>query len=240
MNKPIFKANRKKPLTKELLDSIVPKQYKKQVDDDLVDHLNLISEDPDYGEEFKQNILTSTSILGGKNSKWSLAMYVDAVKYFSLTAAQMSQVDAYTAIFPERLQVRLDRGETKEDMRGEASRYNNSELVNRIREQALVPLHLTNQGNVQVGINVLVDIATHGRSEVARVSAATALLKELRPAETTKIELDIGVSNVDSIADLRKATEELAIAQRQSIEAGNAVKSIAESKIVDAEVIEDE
>ena len=238
MREPTLQTEMGRDLSLELVQGLVPKHYKNSVTQELIDDLNRLSRDPDYGEEFKQSMLTSTSILGGANSKWSLAMYVDAVKYFSLTAAQMSQADAYIAVFPERFQSRLDRGETKEDIRGEASRYNNSELVNKIRQQALVPLHLVNQGNVQIAINVLVDIATRGRSEVAKVSAATALLKELRPAETAKIELDVNISNKDSIADLRKATEELAIAQRQSIEAGQAVKFIAESRIIEAELDE--
>jgi hypothetical protein len=169
-----------------------------------------------------------------------MKQYLDAVKYYSLTAGGLSQVDAYMKVFPERMQARLDRDQDKDDMRGEASRFNATELVNRIRDQALVPLHLVNQGNLQLAINTLVQVATKSRSDIARVNAASALLKELKAPETQKIELDIGVNTTDSIAELRKATEKLAIQQAQSIDAGIAVKQIAESTIIEAEVEEDE
>ena len=222
-------------LSYEVFKEVVPKNMKKLVTEDVVNEINKLVEDPDYGEELKASMLSATNILAGKE-KWSLRQYIDAVKFYSLTAAAVTQTDAYAKVFPDRLQARIDRGETKNDMNGEASRYNGSELVNKIRNQALVPLHLVNQGNVQLAINVLVDIAVGGKSEIARVSAATSLLKELRPPEAQKIELDIGVKATDSIAELRKATEELAIAQRQSIEAGVAVKFIAESRVIDVEI----
>lgn len=238
MSKPTLRKKLNTELTVDLVSGLVPKQYRNSVDQELVDELNRLSEDPEYGEEFKQNILTSTTVLGGPNSKWSLGMYVDAVKYFSLTAAQMSQVDAYTIVFPDRLQRRLDRGETKDDMRGEAARYNSSDLVNKIRQQALVPLHLVNQGNVQLAINVLVDIAVKGRSEVARVNAANALLKELRPPETAKIELDIAIDKGSIIDDYESAMHAMVAKQKELIEQGGDLKAIANASIKKAEYVD--
>jgi hypothetical protein len=238
MREATLQTHMNKDLSLELVQGLVPKHYKNSVTQELIDDLNRLSRDPDYGEEFKQSMLTSTSILGGANSKWSLAMYVDAVKYFSLTAAQMSQADAYIAVFPERFQSRLDRGETKEDIRGEASRYNNSELVNKIRQQALVPLHLVNQGNVQIAINVLVDIATRGRSEMARVSAANGLLKELRAPESSKIEKDVGINKGNIIDDYEKAMLKMVAEQKRLIEAGGDLKSIANASIKVSDAIE--
>lgn len=227
--------HKKKPLTLELMQETLPKQYKKLVTEELVGELNHLTVDPDYGEEFKSSILTYMDILSGKES-YSLRQYLDAIKFYSLTAAGLVQVDAYIKVFPERLQARLDRGQDKENMRGEAARFNQTDLVNRIRNQALVPLHLVNQGVTQQAINQLANLMMTSRSDMAKVSAASALLKELRPPESQKIELDIGINTKDSIADLRKATEELALAQLQSIEAGNAVKAIAESVVVEAEI----
>jgi hypothetical protein len=224
-----------KELSYEVFKEVIPKNMRKLVTEDTVNEINKLTLDPEYGEEFKTSLISATNLLAGKE-KWSLKQYIDAVKFYSLTAAAMTQTDAYVKVFPDRLQARLDRGETKNDMNGEASRFNSSELVNRVRNQALVPLHLVNQGTVQLAINTLAHLMVNARSEVAKVSAATALLKELRPPDAQKIELDIGIKATDSIAELRKATEELVIAQRQSIEAGMAVKYIAESRVVDVEV----
>lgn len=42
-------------------------------------------------------------------------------------------------------------------------------------------------------MNVLIDIAQHGRSEMARVAACKEILLNVKPPETKKIELDIGI-----------------------------------------------
>lgn len=211
----------KKPLTLELVQNVVPKSYRKLVDQETVDTINKLTEDPDYGEEFKNSIITHTSILDGTNN-WSLKQYVDGVKFYSLTAAGLSQVDAYCKVFPERLQSRLDRGQSKVDMNGEASRFNSTDLVNKIRQQALVPLHLVNQGTTQLAINTLTDLMLKGRSEVARVSAATALLKELRPPEAQQVDLKIGLNDDARAAQERQNQQLLEIAenQRRLLQAG--------------------
>ena len=226
-------------LTLEYLTSQLPKKSKNRrvVTQEVIDEINRLSEDLDYGKEFSESIVTSLSVLSGKDG-WSMRQYVDSVKYYSLTAAAISQVDAYARVFPDRLQARLDRGEDKDDMRGEASRFNSSELVNRIREQALVPFYLVNMGMRQEALNIAATIARKGKSEMARVQAVNTILANTTPPETQKIELDIGLGTQDAIADLRKATEALALEQQTSIRAGLAVKSIAESIITDAEVIE--
>ena len=224
-------------LDTQTLKGIVPKKYAKLVSDELVDELNSLIVDPEYGEQFKEEFLTHANILE-HNSNWSLEKYKNAVKFFSLVQQEMSLVDAYCAVFPERLKARYARGESKLNMGGEASRYNSSELVNKIRQQALVPLHLVNQGLLQQAINKQAQLMMTAKSEMVQQKASETLIRELRPPETSKIELDIGFKHSDTIEDLRKAAEELAMAQLDTIKAGAAVKEIAESRIIDAELDE--
>ena len=214
-------------LTLEYFQSTLPKQYKKLISQDIVTEINHLVTDPDYGKEFQESVVTAMSILDGRE-KWSLRKYVDAIKFYSLTAAAMPQAKAYAMVFPERLQARLDRGETIHDMNGEASRFNSTELVNKIRAQALVPIHLVNQGTVQLAINKLTDIMLTGRSEVAKVSAATALLKELRPPETQKVELQLGLSDEARAAQDKQNQQLISIAenQRRLLEAGHSIDDI--------------
>jgi len=230
-------------LSLEYMQSTLPKNYRKVVTQETVDELNLLSEDPDYGEEFKSSLITHASILSGKDS-WSLGQYTDAIKFYSLTAGGLSQVEAYVKVFPDRLQSRLDRGQTKLDMTGEASRYNSTELVNRIRQQALVPLHLVNQGTLQQAINSLTTLMLTARSEVARVSAATALLKELRPPEAQSVELQLGLSDEMLAVQEKQTAHLLTIAQNQQkfLEAGHSIDDIQKLhvNVIDAEVDEDE
>ena len=227
----------------DFMQATLPKQYKKLITQDIVDEINMLVDDPEYGEHCRDSMITYTTVLDGKD-KWNLRQYVDAVKFYSLTAAMNSQVDAYAKVFPNRLQARLDRGENKDDMRGEASRFNATGLVNVIRSQALVPLHLINQGNLQLGINTLVDICVKGRSEVAKVSAATALLKELRPPETQQVELQLGLSD-DARAAQEKQTNqllEIATNQRRLLEQGVPISEVQRIhvNVVEAELEEDE
>jgi len=226
-------------VTLEALKEQVPKKYKKLVDEGTVHNINKLAEDPEYGEEFRDSVITHTKILDG-SEKWSMKNYIDAIKFYSLTAAGNSQVDSYIKVFPERLQARLDRGQDKSFMNGEASRFNATDLVNRIRQQSLVPLHLVNQGTTQLAINQLTHLMLNARSDVARVSAATALLKELRPPETQTVDLQIGLNDEARAAQEKQNAQLLDIAQNQRrlLEAGMALDDVQSIHIKKEEVIE--
>lgn len=230
-------------LTLSALTIAVPKNYKKDITPELIEELNLLIENPDYGQEFRETIVSSASILAGKEP-FSLGQYVSAVKFVSLTMAGFSRVKAYCMVFPDRLEAREARGESISDMGGEASRFNATTAVNKIREQARIPLHLVNQGTVQAAINQLLYLMMNARSDVAKVSAATTLLKELRPPEVQNVELQIGMSD-QALAVQEKQTEQLvsiAENQRRLLEAGANLNDIQQIHVtaIEAEVDEDE
>jgi len=238
--------NTKAEVTLSYMKEMLPKSYRKLITQSQIDEINKLVEDPDYGEEFRETIVTAMNVLGA-NSAWSLKQYVSAVKYFSLTAAQVNQVDSYCRVFPGRLQARLDRGEGKQEMRGEAARFNQSSLVNAIRSQAMIPIHLVNQGNLQLGINTLVDVCTNSRSDMARASAATTLLKELRPPETQHIEMQIGQSDEVLEAQAKQTETLISIAENQQrlLASGASITDIQQIHVTtkvhseDAEVIDE-
>ena len=68
----------------ETLKGIVPKKYARFVADDLVNELNSLIADVEYGEQFKEEFLTHANILE-HNSNWSLEKYKNA---FSSTYEQ--------------------------------------------------------------------------------------------------------------------------------------------------------
>ena len=234
-----------KKLHVETLKRNVPKYHKQAITDELVDDLNRLAEDPDYGAEFQESLITHTSILEGKE-RFTLATYINAVKFYSLTACGVSLSAAYIKVFPERVKMydKLDEVKRKHSIGNRASKFNGSDAVNKIRAQAAVPLHLVNQGTVQLAINTLSDIMVSGRSEVARVSAATALLKELRPPEVQQMELQIGVS--DAVLEQQKKQNESLVAiaenQRALLAAGADINDIQQihTTVVEVEVDEDE
>jgi len=220
-------AKREVELTLEVVRATLPKSHTKGVSQETIDEINRLVEDPDYGEAFRENMITYTSVLSGKDT-WSLQMYLDATKFFSLVSMGDSQAKAYCKVFPERLQSRLDRGEGQNEIAGEASRYSGSKLVNAIREQSQVPFHLRNQGASQDALNQLLYLMMNARSDVVKVSAATAVLKETRPPEAQRVELQVGLSDiaVEQQEKQNSALRDIASNQRKLLEQGYSLDEV--------------
>lgn len=209
---------------------------KKSITQDVVDELNKLAEDPDYGEEFIDSYITYFSVIE-RNDKWGTPKYTNAMKFFTLVESDMSLIDAYCKVFPERLQAVLDLGKERSDISGQASRYNNSKLVNDIRSMATIPVQLVHRHTFYESINVLADLMRTAQSEKVRGDAAATLLKELKPAENTKIQLDIGVKH-SVIDDYEMMMSRMAKEQQKLISQGGDIKSIANASInpIDVEV----
>ena len=224
-------------LTLELLQDSLGKKKGNLINQDTVDELNKLAEDSDYGEEFVDAYKQYFNVLD-KNGSWSTPKYMNAMKFFILIESEHSIVDAYVKVFPERLAARHARGETKKDIGGEASRYNASALVNEIRKVATIGIKLTHRFMLTDALDVTHKLMNDRNvSPAVRQKAAETLIRELKPDDKTEISIEIK-NDVSAIDELRKATEALVLEQRRSIEAGIAVKYIAESKIIEGELYE--
>lgn len=222
----------------EVLQDQLGKKKGALVSQETIDEINKLAEDPDYGESFVEQYVSYFNVIE-KNNVWSTPKYMNALKFFCLIEADHSAVDAYVKVFPERLKARHKRGESKTQMGGEASRYNASALVNEIRRVATIPVTLSHRHMLHAALDKSFKLMNDRNvSPTVQQKAAETLIRELKPQE--KAELSIEVSNdVSAIDELRKATENLALAQMKSLEAGVAVKYIAESKVmgvIEAEV----
>lgn len=206
------------------------------VSQDTIDELNLLAEDMDYGEEFLDSYISHFNILDG--GKWATSNYMNAMKFFTLMESGNSGVDAYVKVFPERLKARQDRGEGKDNMGGEASRFNSSALVNEIRKVAAIPVQLIHRHLLHEAILKSADIMNDpGVSPAVQQKAAETLIRELKPTEDKTINLNIEGEGIDQIAELKKATQELAVSQLANINKNSvSVKAIAESTIIEAEI----
>lgn len=216
---------------------LVPKTQRGLITPEFVDKLNEWNTDPKLVDSFKENLLSYTGVL--KDGKYKIEDYVYAVKYVSYKLLGSSDIDAYAITFPDRYQRLSDEGLDRNGISPYAAAYKKNKLVNAIIEQTLVPSHVLNAPLHQEALNELAYIMCNGKSEMARVNAATAILAATKQPEKTKIELDISVNNKDAISELRRATEELASAQLESIKAGMSVKVVAESRITDAEICDE-
>lgn len=165
------------------------------VTQDLVDELNHLCEQPDYGEEFVDYYVRYYNILE-KNNQWTTPKYMNALKFFSLVESNHSLVDAYVKTFPDRLAARHARGENKNQMGGEASRFNASELVNEIRKVARIPVELTNYHTFQAAIRRSVELMNDPEvSPAVQQKAAETLIRELKPKEDATVNIKIGMSD---------------------------------------------
>jgi len=219
----------------EVLQDQLGKKKGSLVTQEIVDELNLLVADSDYGEEFLDAYSQYFNVME-KNNQWSTPKYMNALKFFVLVEANHTAVDAYVKVFPERLAARHARNETKRDMGGEASRYNASALVNEIRKVANISVKLIHRHTFHDAIAVTAKLMYDNNvSHTVRQKAAEVLIRELKPEEDKQINVTV-TNDGSAIDELRKATESLVMEQRRSMEAGVAVKWIAESNIIEAEV----
>jgi hypothetical protein len=226
-------------LTVDLVKASVPKNQKSSITSQLVDKLNSMNEDPKLLGSFEENILGYSEVL--KSGKYKVEDYVNAVRFVSYKLIGKSDIDAYMAVFPHRYQKLVDTGVSRSEMGPYVSAYNSNKLVVQILEQTLVPAHIIKAPMHFQAINELMKIGLDGRSEMARVQALGKVADLTKAPETQKIELDIGVKQVDEIAELREVTQRLAQQSKLAIESGvQTTLDIAHSKVLIGKVVEDD
>lgn len=221
-------------VTVEQLRDALPDSLKKSVSQEVIDNINKTLNDPDMYETYRDNLLNYTSVM--QEGRFRVNDYVNAVKYVSNKLLGYSNLESYIRTFPDRYQNWLARKMPQKDMAAHVAGYNKSKLVNLIYEQTQIPTWVLNQDLFQKALNVQADLMLNAKSEMVRTNAANSLLNHLKPPQTQKVELDIGVKESSAIDALRKSTMEYVAAQRQAIQAGAiTAKEAAESKVIEGE-----
>ena len=220
-------------LTLETVTSQLPAQQQLMVNEDTIAEINKLANDPDYGHEFLQSYMDHMNILA-EAPKNSHKQYLQAIKFFSLVEAGNSLTDAYIKVFPERFDARRQMpGDKKEIMRGEASRYNNTKMVNEIRKVSAIPVHLIHRHLLHEAILENAKLMKGAKSEMVRQKAADTLIRELKPSEDNTLNVKVEDNTTSVIAELQKATKSLAAEQYKSVMAGVPLKTIAASRLLD-------
>ncbi len=217
-------------LTKTMLAGAVPdKRFRRHITDDIV---KLVNSEPDseLRRLFRDNTLTYASALSA--GKYSLAAYVNAVKFVSLKLMGDKTSTAYSKVFPDRYQNLIDKGTSASQIASFADNYGKTGLVTKIIEQSMVPTHILNAGIYQEAINTQAELMRDANSEMVRQKAAESLMTNLTaPAAVAKIEVDVNYNN-DTIDELRATTKALAQQQLRMIMNGqSSAKEVAHSEI---------
>lgn len=218
-------------LTVDVLKKSLPSKYKRNVNDDLLEHINTILDHPELYDDYRNNFLTYISVI--QDGKYKLDDYLNAIKYCTHKLMGESNIDSFVKTFPNRYQSMIAKGYTAKEMSAHVAMYNKNKLVNTILEQSMIPTWVLNQDLYQKAINVQADLMLNAMSEKVRSDAANSLLVHLKPPEVKKVELDVGIKQNDEIEVLRNITAELASQQRRMIEAGViTAKQNAETKLI--------
>ena len=224
-------------LTLDQFKLALPDKVKKSVNQELVDQINKTLSEPEMFENYRDNLLSYTKVM--QDGRFKVSEYVNAVKYVSHKLMGCTNIDAYSKTFPDKIQRFAQQGVASKDIASYVTAYNKSKLVNLIFEQTLIPAYVLNQDLYQKALNVQADLMISANSEKVRTDAANSLLTHLKPPEIKKVELDIGVREDSSIAQLRQATLELARQQRLAMEAGQInAREAAHSRVIAAEVLD--
>jgi hypothetical protein len=219
-------------LTVDVLKAVMPKRQRGNITQAFVDSLNSLAQDPEVRIQFRENFLGYTKVLEEPNS--TLPGYVSAVKYVSYKLMGYTNQDAWIKTFPDRYQRLLDKEAEAKYIRSVISAYNRGKMVNQIREQAMIPTWVLNQDVYQDAIIEQNRLMCGAKSEKVRSDAANSLLTHLRQPDATKVTVDIGVVENDSVKELRHAMYDLVTEQRKAIAAGaRTAHDIAESNIID-------
>lgn len=219
-------------ISEEQFKALLPKQFKGTITQEVMDEINNALSDPIANEAFKENLLSYTGVM--RDGKFKIGDYLKAVKYVSFKLLGSSNIDAYLKTFPDRHQEFIKNNTSAKDMSSYVAMYNKNKLVNLIFEQTIIPFHVLNSDLYQKALNVQVELMTSPDvSPKVRSDAANSVLTHLKPPETTKIELDIGVKSDSMIEQLRTTMAEFSAQQLKAIQLGTqSVTDIAHSKLV--------
>jgi len=230
-------------MTLDQVKSSFPKHMRKYVSDETLRKVNdIIGSSEEMLETYRENLISYSSVL--MDGRYKVDSYLNAIKYVSYKLLGDSNEKAYAKTFPIRYKKYVDAGLGSRELGAYSSGYNSSKLVSGILTQSMVPFYVVNAPMYQAALNCQVQLMNSAKSEKVRCDAANSVLVQLKPPETSKIQLDIGIKEDKTIDELRQTTLQLVAQQRQMLLDGSSkVKEIAHSKLAiarDEDIIEGE
>ena len=196
------------------LKSCLPEKLKKNVSPTVMAKVNEVLGDPEVYETYRENLLGYSHVL--QHGKFKMTNYIDAVKYVSYKLMGKLSKQAFQLVFPDKLTKWAAEGIESKDQASYITAYNGSKLVNLIYEQTLIPVHVINRDNYQRAINVQVELMLTAKSETVRTMAANSVMTQLKPPETTQIDININ-TEADSAIDALVASTQSMIDQQKAL-----------------------
>lgn len=217
-------------LTVDELRAALPDKMKKSISQNLIDQINDTLMDEEEYENYRNNLVSYTSVLA--DGKFKIEQYLDAVRYTSFKVQGATNIEAYAKTFPHKIQRFQREGVSDKDIASYVSAYNKGKLVNLIMQQTLVPTWVLNQDLHQKAINHLALLMITAKSEKVQADSAAALLTHLKPPEAAKVEISVKPQEDGGLNALRQTMMELAQQQSIAIRSGMMnVQEVAHQKL---------
>jgi len=219
-----------KALTIDEFKRAMPVGMQKSVNPLLVMQVNNILSSEEECEMFKENLLSYTHVL--QTGKFKMSGYINAIKYVGFKNMNLTNKVAYEKTFPEKIAKWALQGVTSKTIASYVHAYNKSKLVMLIFEQSMIPVHILNQPAFQQALNVQIGIMLNpDASFKVQSDAANSVMTQVKPPETKRVELDIGMPANSIIDDYKKVMSLMVEKQLELIGAGGDVKAIANASI---------
>ena len=216
-------------LTKQQLQASMPKKFRHNVTDDMITFINS-TEGDEFRDIYKDNLVSFADVI--EKGRYKMLDYINAVKFVSYKLIGDSNTVAYAKTFPDRYQRLVDKNTPTKTIASFSTAYNKGDLVHKILERTLVPVHILNMDVHQEAINTQAELMRTAKSETVRQKAAECLITQLKAPEAAKIEVDVSYNN-SSIDDLRETTRALAQQQLKMIQSGAVTaEHVAHSDII--------
>ncbi len=224
-------------LTIEQLVNTLPKKLKSQATPAMVDQINGLLVDPQLRENFRDNLLSFSSVL--QDSRYRIHEYINAVRFVSHRLLGSNVSEAYAKTFPERYQRLISEGADSRYIGSFAGAYSKTKLVIQLFEQSMMPVHILNMDLFQEALNTQAVLMRTSNSDTVKTKAADSILLHTKAPEAAKVEVDVTYKQDSSIDELRATTKALLEQQKSMLFSnGMSVKELAHSKIIPGEVIQ--
>ena len=219
-------------LTRDEVEKAIPVNLKNAATQAFTDQINNLSSDPLVAKDIRENFISYSRIL--QEGKFKSEDYLHAVAYVSFKHMGYSNQEAYYRTFPARHAALMAKGTSQKDISAYVAAYHRGKLVNLIMEQSVVPLWIVNLENYQRAINTQVAIMENDLlPAIARTAAANSVLTHLAEPKKAAGAINLNIVESSGMNEMRKLLSDLAMNQRQAIEAGASPREIANQRIID-------
>lgn len=219
-------------ITRDELEKCLPANLKTAATQQFVDHINTISNEPEYAKQVAENFVSYSSVL--KEGRFKTEDYLNAVAYVTYKALGKNNEEAYALTFPTRYRNLIAKGTSSKDISAYVSMYKGGKLVQLIMQQTITPMWVLHNSTYNDAIRVQAELMHSANSEKVRSDAANSLLTHLKPPETKEINLSVGLKEASGVDELRETLRKLAEGQQNMISVGShSTKDIAGMKLIE-------